>query len=99
MVLVVLCVPNAMIHKTCLPYFKGEMKFPFGAKEEAALDELQSLFQRYFRCRGQKQMEVIRHNHKLMQQKASLSPILRKNIHQKDSHAIGLEKRASSRGR
>ena len=75
------------------------MKFPFGAKGEAALDELQSLFQRYFRCRGQKQMKVIRHNHKLMQQKATLAPILRKNIHQKDSHAIGLEKRPTSRGR
>src|SRR5882757_3705650 len=74
MVLVVLCVPNAMIHKTCLPYFKGEMKFPFGAKGEAALDELQSPFQRYFRCRGQKQMKVIRHHHKLMRQKATLSP-------------------------
>ena len=36
-------------------------------------------------------MEVIRHNHKLMQQKAFLATILHKNIQQKLSHAIGLE--------
>ena len=41
-------------------------------------------------------MEVIGHNHKFMQQKSPLSTILRKNINQKLSHAIRLEKRAAS---
>jgi len=39
---------------------------------------------------------VIGHDHKFMQQKAPLSTILRKNIHQKLSHAIGWKKRAAS---
>jgi hypothetical protein len=34
-------------------------------------------------------VEVIGHDHKFMQQKPPLSTILRKNIHQKLSHAIG----------
>jgi hypothetical protein len=42
------------------------------------------------------QMEVIGHDHKFMQQKPPLLAILRKNIHQKLSHAIGLNKRAAS---
>jgi hypothetical protein len=41
-------------------------------------------------------MEVIGHDHKFMQEKPALSSVLRKNIHQKLSHAIGLEKRATS---
>jgi hypothetical protein len=96
MVFVILCVANAVIHETCLPYFKSKMNFPFRAIGETALDELQCLFQRDFRCRCQQQMEVIGHNHKFMQQKPPLSTILRKNIHQKLSHAIGLKKRAAS---
>ena len=68
------------------------MNFPFRAIGETALDELQCLFQRDFLCRCQQQMEVIGHDHKFMQQKPPLSAILRKNIHQKLSHAIGLEK-------
>jgi len=44
-------------------------------------------------------MEVIGHDHKFMRQKPLLSTILRKNIHQKLSHAIGLKKRAASGGR
>jgi hypothetical protein len=42
------------------------------------------------------QMEMIGHDHKFMQQKPPLSTILRKNIHQKLGHAIGLNKRAAS---
>ncbi len=53
-------------------------------------------FQRDFRCKCQQQMEMIGHDHKFMQQKPLLSTILRKNIHQKLSHAIGLKKRAAS---
>jgi len=41
-------------------------------------------------------MKVIGHDHKFMQQKALLSTILRKNIDQKLSHAIGWKKRAAS---
>ena len=67
------------------------MDFLFRPIGETALDELECLFQRDFRRRYQQQMEVIRHNHKLMQQKAFLATILHKNIQQKLSHAIGLE--------
>jgi hypothetical protein len=95
-VFVIPCVANAVIHETCLPYFKSKMNFPFRAIGETALDELQCLFQRDFRCRSQQQMEVIGHDHKFMQQKPPLSTILRKNIHQKLSHAIGWKKRAAS---
>jgi hypothetical protein len=94
-VFVILCVVNAVIHKTCLPYFVRKRIFPLRAKGETTLDELQCLLQRYFRCRCQQQMEVIGHDHKVMQEKPSLSSILRKNIYQKLSHAIGLEKRAT----
>jgi hypothetical protein len=72
------------------------MYFPFRAMGETALDEWQCLFQRDFRCRCQQQMEVIGDDHKFMQQKAPLSTILRKNIHQKLSHAIGWKMRALS---
>jgi hypothetical protein len=96
MVFVILCVANAVIHETCLPYFKSKMNFPFRAIVETALDELQCLFQRDFRCRCQQQMEVIGHDQKFMQQKPAPPTILRKNIHQKLSHAIGWKKRASS---
>ena len=78
--LIILCVANAVIHETCLPYFQREMNFPFRAIGETALDELQCLFQRDFRCRCQQQMEVIGHDHKFMQQKPPpLSSILRKD--------------------
>jgi len=85
-----------MIYEAFLPYFKGEIHFPFRAKGETALDELQSLFQWDFRCRCQQQVEMIGHDYKFMQEKPSLSSILRKNIHQELSHAIRLEKRATS---
>jgi hypothetical protein len=41
-------------------------------------------------------VKVIGHDHKIVQKKPLLSTILRKNIDQKLSHAIGLEKRATS---
>jgi hypothetical protein len=41
-------------------------------------------------------MEVIGHDHEFMQEKPPLSSILRKNIHEKLSHAIGSEMRATS---
>ena len=55
------------------------MNLPFRPKRETALDELECFFQRDFRRRRQQQMEVIRHNHKLMQQKPLLATILHKN--------------------
>jgi hypothetical protein len=58
-VFVILWVANAVIHQTCLPYFKSKMNFPFRAIGETALDELQCPFQRDFRRRCQQQMEVI----------------------------------------
>ena len=75
------------------------MNFPLRAIGKTALDQLQCFFQWNFRCRCQQQMEVIRYDHKVMQEKPALSPILRKNIYQKLSHAIGLKKRAASGGR
>ena len=30
-VFIILCVANAVIHETCLPYFQREINFPFGA--------------------------------------------------------------------
>ena len=95
-VFVILWIANAVIHETCLPYFKRKRIFPFRAKGETALNELQCLFQRYFRRRCKEQMKVIGHDHKVMQEKPPLSAILRKNIDQKLGHAIGLEKRATS---
>jgi hypothetical protein len=41
-------------------------------------------------------LEVIGHDHKVMQEKPPLSSILRKNIDQKLSHPVGLEQRATS---
>ena len=79
--LVVLCVTNAVIHETGLPYFKSKMYFPLRAIRETTFDQLQCLFQRDFRCRGQQQMEVIGHDYKFMQQKPLLSTILCQNIH------------------
>ena len=79
-----------------LPYFESKMHFPLRAMGETALDRLQCLFQRDFRCRGQQQMGVTGHDYKFMQQKPPLSTILRKNIHEKLSHVAGLEKRAAS---
>jgi len=86
---------NAVVQKTCLPYFKSKMNLPFRAIGETALDELQCLFQRDVRCRCQPQMEVIGHDHKCMQQKPPLSTILHKNIDEKLSHAVRLKKRAT----
>jgi hypothetical protein len=70
-VLVVLCVANAVIDETGLP---------LRAIRETTLDQLQCLFQWDFRCRGQQQMEVLEHDYKFMQQKPTPSTILRKNI-------------------
>jgi len=76
-VFVIVRVANAVIHETCLPYFESKMNFPFPAIGETALDELECLFQRDFRCRCQQQMEVIGHDHKFIQQKPPLLTILR----------------------
>jgi hypothetical protein len=62
---------------TAFLYIQREINFPFRAIGETALDELQCLFQRYFRRRCQQQMEVIGHDHKFMQENPPLSSILR----------------------
>ncbi len=67
MMFVILCVTNAVIHETGLPYFKSKMYFPLRGIRETAFDQLQCLFQRDFRCRGEQQMEVIGHDYKFMQ--------------------------------
>ena len=88
-VVVFLCVANAVIYETRLPYFKSKMNFPFRAIGETALDEWQCFFQRDVRSRRQQKMEVIGHDDKVMQEQAPLLTILRQNIHQQLRHAIG----------
>jgi hypothetical protein len=51
-VFVILRVANAVIHETCLPYFKSKMNLPFRATGETALDELQCLFRAGFPLRA-----------------------------------------------
>jgi hypothetical protein len=58
-VFVIFCVVNPVIQKACLPYFVRKTILPFRPKGETALDKLQGLFQRYFRCRCQLQMKVM----------------------------------------
>ena len=43
-VFVILCVANAVIYKTCLPYLRSKMDFLFRPIGETALDELECLF-------------------------------------------------------
>jgi len=97
-VFVILCVVNAVIPRNLLAISQKQNVFPVSRDRRNRLMKLQRLFQRI-------SLQVSAadgsdwHDHKFMRQKPLLSTILRKNIHQKLSHAIGLKKRAASGGR
>ena len=97
MLLIVLCIPNPMISKAFfLPYERPERQFPFDPKRKSAFDVLTNFFQRDVRRGRDNQMEVVRHNHELMQEIAALATIVLHNVKKQACHFLFLEKRMPS---
>ena len=89
MPLIVLGVPNPMISKAFfLPYQKPEREFLLGAEGKSTFDVLSGFFQRYVCRRRDDQMEMVRHNHELMQKVAALATIVLKNIEKQSCHLL-----------
>jgi hypothetical protein len=97
MLLIVLCIANPMISKAFfLPYQRPERQFLLGTEGKSAFDVLTGFFQRDVCSRRDNQMEVVRHNHELMQKVAALRTIVLKNVEKQAGHFLFLEKRAPS---
>jgi len=79
-----------------LPYERPESQFSFGTEGKSAFDVLTSFFQRYVCRRRDNQMEVVRHNHELMQEIAALATIILKNVEKQSCHPLFLEDRTAS---
>jgi len=89
MPLIVLCIANPMISKAFfLPYQKPMRQFLLGTEGKSAFDVLTGFFQRYVCRRCDNQMEMVRHNHKLMQKVAALATIVLKNIEKQACHLL-----------
>ncbi len=86
-------VADAAVVITGCPNLARETEFFLGAKGKAAFDELHTLFQGL--GRGEKKMEMIRHEHEFVQFIFSLIAIVKKDIEEETSHSVGLEHRLS----
>src|SRR5436305_3827653 len=97
MPLIILCIANAMVGKAFfLPYERPERQFLLGTEGKAAFDVLTGFFQRYV-CRWRdNHMEVVRHNHELMQEVAALATIVLKNVEKQACHLLFFEERIPS---
>ncbi len=97
MLLIVLCIANPMMSKAfVLPYERPGRQFFLGPEGKPAFDVLTGLFQRDVCRRRDNQMEMVRHDHELMQKVAALATIVLKNVEKQSCHLLFLEKRAPS---
>src|ERR1017187_3949736 len=72
----ILIVPNSMIRKPRLPDRQTRLQ----SKRESSLDELDRPLQRYLGRRRDQRMEVVGHDHKLMNQIFALVAVAEKDI-------------------
>jgi len=97
MLLIVLCIANPVISKAFfLPYERPERQLPLDPEGKSAFDVLTDFFQRDVCRRRDNQMEVVRHNHELMQEVSALATIILKNGKKQSCHLLFLEERTPS---
>jgi hypothetical protein len=97
MLLIVLCIANPMIRKALfLPYQRPERQFPLDPEGKSAFDVLTGFFQRDVRRGRDNQMEVVRHNHELMQEVAALATIVLHNVKKQARHFLFSEEGMAS---
>jgi hypothetical protein len=97
MLLIVLCIANPMVSKAFfLPYERPECQFLPDPEGKSAFDVLTDFFQRDVSRGRDDQMEVVRHNHKLMQEIAALATIVLKDVEKQSCHFLFPEKRTPS---
>jgi hypothetical protein len=84
---------DAMVSKAFfLPYERSERQFSLGTEGISAFDVLTGLFQRDVFRRRDDQVEVVRHNHELMQEVAALATIVLHNVKKQACHFLFFEK-------
>ena len=88
-------VPDSMVRKAALPQ-RLQSKFPASTGRVAAFDVLHRLFQRNVFSRGKDEMNVILHDHKLMQQEASLSAVMLQHLNEQARTALRLQQCAAT---
>ena len=83
MLRVVVRVTNAVIHVAALPDFRMDSELPFSTVRETAFDKLRDFFDSYILARRNQQMNVVPHNHKLVQLKFSLVSVGEQGVEEK----------------
>ena len=77
-----------MIRKALFPDFEIQIEFFFHTVREPAFDELDRLFQRDLMGRSDEQMEMVGHNHELVDLEMSFLSILPHDVYQERRHAL-----------
>jgi hypothetical protein len=80
--------PDPAVIVTFLPYLSRKPNLLSGAKRETSFDELQSTLQGDD-C--EKKMEVVGHDHELMQQIFGLGAVVEQNFEEELRHSVGLQ--------
>ena len=84
-------VTDSPVIEAGLPNLADEAKFLLGAEGKSALDQLHGFFYRVGWSKDQ--MNVVRHDDKIMEQILSLISIAEENIQEQTGHPVGLEHR------
>lgn len=87
MPLKILAVSDSMIRETRLPY----RKLRFQAKRKSPLDELNGPLQRYLGCRRDQRVNVVGHDHEVMQKIFPLAAVMEENIDEQIRSCVALE--------
>ena len=82
-------IPHTPIIETVFPYLALKAEFLLGSKGKPSFDELHG----FLNCVGssQQQVNMIRHDDKLMEQVFPLIAIAEQNIQEQPCHLVGLE--------
>ncbi len=84
-------VMDTIVVKFRLPNGTEVDQFLFGTKRKPALNVLHGLFQGDGRRRSNEEMNMVRHDHEFVEQKAPLLAILLHDVNQESSHAMRLK--------
>jgi hypothetical protein len=95
---VVAGIAHAMIHVPSLPNFGIDAQFSFCAEGKSAFDQLNGALERRVSQSGKKEMNVIRHYDKFVDEELVLISVAQQSCDKEICHALGLEKRTIAVG-
>lgn len=73
-------VPHAFVREATLPDFVNESELPLRTKREIALDKLNGFLYADIPIKGKEKVEMVRHHHKIMNEKLSLRVVGPKHV-------------------